>query len=350
MRDGVKILLLILLSEILITPTVLGASDIKETLQDITLGTLEETKILKENEYLIYSFMGTMGEKINVNIDVTNGGAIDVFLMDSTGFTKYQSMMLGGSSKEFGSKQIGQGMNVKSKSYSFIFPLTDRYYIAIDNTVQPNGGANPSGQVDAKISINKDFEYIKQEELKKQEALRKQEELRKQIEEYEKAFSPKETLQDITLGTLVETKIIKENEYLIYSFMGTMGEKINVNIDVTNGGAIDVFLMDSTQFTKYQSMMLGGSSEESSTKQIGHGNNVKSKSYTVTFDNTDRYYIVIDNTIQPKGGAKSSGQVDAKINITKIETPSTPTLIPKSSGFDIILAVFVITAIVLWKR
>ncbi len=139
--------------------------------------------------------------------------------------------------------------------------------------------------------------------------------MQKRLEEITK---PKEILQDITLGVLDETRIIKASGYLVYSFLGDKGEKINMNLEVINGEAIDVFIMDSSGFTDFQSMMLGGSSEEFSSLATGQGRNVKSKSYTFTFDHTDRYYIVVDNSIQPVGGAKPSGQVDVKIKIDKL--------------------------------
>ncbi|CAD7768803.1 hypothetical protein FHEFKHOI_00433 [Candidatus Methanoperedenaceae archaeon GB50] len=145
------ITLIILVSGILLT--LVASADVKETVQEISLGLLDETKIIDDNEFLIYSFTGTADYVINVSIDVINGNAIDIFLMNSEQFIEYQSMMLGGSSEGFKSYQVGKGTNIKSKFYSFEFPKTDKYYITIDNTNQPKGGAEPSGSVEVRIKI-----------------------------------------------------------------------------------------------------------------------------------------------------------------------------------------------------
>jgi len=134
---------------------------------------------------------------------------------------------------------------------------------------------------------------------------------------------PKETIQQITLDSFFdETRTINDNEYLVYSFSGNSGNVINVSIDVVNGNAIDIFLLNSEQFINYQSILLGSSSKDFYFFSIGHGNKIKSKSYSFEFPETDKYYIMIDNTFRPENGAIPSGNVDVKLTITNEGCPS----------------------------
>jgi hypothetical protein len=80
--------------------------------------------------------------------------------------------------------------------------------------------------------------------------------------------------------------------------------------------------------------------KEFSSLAPGLGKNVKSKSYTLTFDHTDRYYIVVDNSIQPAGGAEPSGEVDVKIKIVKEEPLSSKS----TPGFEAFYSVLIIAA------
>ncbi len=146
------------------------------------------------------------------------------------------------------------------------------------------------------------------------------------------------TIQIIASGSLDETRTISANEYFVYSVVENQLDKINVNIGVVNGGAIDVLLMDSNQFVNYQSKMsnMGGGITENIV--AGGGYNIKSKSYTMTFPTAGTYYIVIDNTNQPQGGADPSGPVDVKIHIATEKAYSTP-------GFEAIYSILLFTIV-----
>lgn len=162
------------------------------------------------------------------------------------------------------------------------------------------------------------------------------EDISKVLKEYDE--KPKGTIQEITLGSLDETRAVGYNDYLVYSFSGIRIVSINVSLEVINGNAVDVFLLDSGQFTDYQSMMLGGSSEAFRDYAVGGGKNIKSKSYSFTFDHPDKYYIIIDNTDQPKDGAKPSGSADVKIKIMEETQQSTP-------GFEFIYSILLFTVV-----
>lgn len=89
------------------------------------------------------------GDVLNVNIQVTNGGPIDVLLMKSSDYVDYLAY------RDFDYYAGGSSYGIKSKSYSYTFPENDDYYLVMDNTNEPEGGATPTGTVAlyAKITI-----------------------------------------------------------------------------------------------------------------------------------------------------------------------------------------------------
>ena len=125
-----------------------------------------------------------------------------------------------------------------------------------------------------------------------------------------------------------------------------IGDILNVDIQVTSGGSVDVLLMDAVDYVNYMQDIdleyyVDGSAED-----------VKSKKYSFTFDNPGDYYLVVDND-DVYGLANPIGSVDIhyKLSIststpTSTSTPSpTPTssLTPeptKSPGFGMFMVVF----------
>lgn len=152
---------------------------------------------------------------------------------------------------------------------------------------------------------------------------------------------PRETIKEINLGTaLDETTTIKNEEYLVYKFLGNKGDIINVNIWVVNGNPINTFLMNSDYFSSFESMMLGGSAKDFSSIEEGSGKNIKEKLYRFTLPDTGKYYIIIDNT--NRLGDQSQGNVDIRVKIDKYTIIQAPVSkeTPKITGFEIIVGIF----------
>lgn len=147
---------------------------------------------------------------------------------------------------------------------------------------------------------------------------------------------------------LDETKSINEDMYNEISLTGIKaGDVLDVNIQVTSGDAVDVLLMKSADYVNY---LTAAQSEQGGVFNYyveGSSNSVKSKTYSFTFPEDGEYYLVIDNTIIPSGGANPTGPVDVRAKI-KVVSP-TPT--PKSPGFEaIFMALGIIMALVLRRR
>ena len=70
--------------------------------------------------------------------------------------------------------------------------------------------------------------------------------------------------------------------------------------------------------------------------------------YSYKFPENGDYYLVFDNTDVPKGGGSPTNQVEINLKVSVV-TP-VPTEQPKTSGFEAILAVFVIFVLIMWKK
>lgn len=129
-----------------------------------------------------------------------------------------------------------------------------------------------------------------------------------------------------------------------------IGDILNVDIQVTSGGSVDILLMDAADYVNYMQDF------ELEYYIDGSADDVKSKKYSFTFDKPGDYYLVVDND-DIYGLADPIGSVDVhyKLSIsTPTPTPTpTPTLTPsptptptptseptKSPGFGMFMVVF----------
>ncbi|MCX9082328.1 MAG: hypothetical protein OIN83_09045 [Candidatus Methanoperedens sp.] len=137
-------------------------------------------------------------------------------------------------------------------------------------------------------------------------------------------------------------------------------EVLNVEMQVTSGSAVDVLLLKPSDYSEYQNAItqIGGNVD-----YIANGSSIRvtTGKYTYTFQEAGDYFLVIDNTDVPKGGAPPSNQVEINLKV-RIDAPtmqtestsgssgSTPssTQPPKTPGFGAIISAFVI--IVLFFR
>ena len=168
------------------------------------------------------------------------------------------------------------------------------------------------------------------------------------------------SIYTVSADNIDETKTIDMYGWLEIPISDVeIGDILNVDIQVTSGGSVDVLLMDAADYVNYMQDIdleyyVDGSAED-----------VKSKKYSFTFDNPGDYYLVVDND-DVYGSANPIGSVDIhyKLSIstptptpTPTSTPSptpTSTLTPdstKSPGFGMFMVVFAFCfAMVLRKR
>ena len=103
------------------------------------------------NEITLTGIMA--GDVLNFNIQVTKGGPVDIILMKSSDYVNYLKAAQSSQGLTFNYYVDGSSNNVRSKKYSFTFPENGDYYLVIDNTINPIGGANPTGAVDVHVIL-----------------------------------------------------------------------------------------------------------------------------------------------------------------------------------------------------
>jgi hypothetical protein len=124
------------------------------------------------------------------------------------------------------------------------------------------------------------------------------------------------------------------------------GDVLNVDLQVTSGSPIDVLLMKSSDYPEYVNAV----AQRGTIIYIVDGSSLGTTSikYSYKFTENGDYSLVFDNTDVPKGGGSPNNQVDINLKVSEV-TPA-PTESPKISGFEVILAVFVIFVLVIWKK
>ncbi|MCZ7401543.1 MAG: emp24/gp25L/p24 family protein [Candidatus Methanoperedens sp.] len=153
------------------------------------------------------------------------------------------------------------------------------------------------------------------------------------------------------------TKTIDLNKFFNVPIIeAKAGEVLNVEFQVTSGSDIDVLLMTPSDFADYQNAI----KNSGPIKYIAVGSVLKSnyKKYTYTFVEGGDYQLVFDNTDVPKSGGSPLNQVEMNLKVSVSATPLTPeptgdipySVTPKASGFEAILAAFVIVTLALRRK
>lgn len=124
------------------------------------------------------------------------------------------------------------------------------------------------------------------------------------------------------------------------------GDILNVEIQVTSGGAVDVLLMKPSDFADYQNAI----QQRGTINYLADGSltGITSRKYSYKFTEAGNYHLVIDNTDIPKGGGSPLDQVEMNVKVSA-ETPE-PTPPPKISGFEAIIAAFVIVTLAIRRK
>jgi len=139
------------------------------------------------------------------------------------------------------------------------------------------------------------------------------------------------------------------------------GEVLNVEYQVTSGSDIDVLLMKPSDYADYQAAI----QSKGPIKYIVDGSVLEKtyKKYTYTFIEDGDYQLVFDNTDVPKtgGSPNSPAEITLKVSVSAPsasantpeptgDKPYSLTPSPKTTGFEAILAFFVIVTLVLRRR
>jgi len=114
---------------------------------------VDETISLDMDYYWSSSALYYAGDILEVTVK-TDGAPVDVFLMNAQDFDEYEDMQNDQSGADgFNYYVDGSALKVVKKRYTFEIPETNTYYIVVDNTIQPEGGADPRRSVNVHVAI-----------------------------------------------------------------------------------------------------------------------------------------------------------------------------------------------------
>ena len=108
-----------------------------------------DSERIETGEYYEHYFTGLQaGDKIEITVEVTTGGNIDVMMMDTINFAKFKSALQTG---EGGWNNINSEKNTRLVTINTVAPSDGDYVLVIDNTNQPSGGADSGDYVDVSL-------------------------------------------------------------------------------------------------------------------------------------------------------------------------------------------------------
>jgi len=108
--------------------------------------------VVEEGFYNWYSWQLDNGTELLVTVAVLGGGPVDIMLMDTEDWPGFQSVMAGGNGT-FTYYIAGSRLDTFAHIYNFTAPVSDTFYLVVNNAGQIEGGAEPSGDASVYISV-----------------------------------------------------------------------------------------------------------------------------------------------------------------------------------------------------
>lgn len=116
-----------------------------------------------------------------------------------------------------------------------------------------------------------------------------------------------------------ETKTISDNNMWYISASLAADESYSFFLAVESGNAVDLLVMDKTNFDIYKDAFTTGNLIEFSYYSTYSALNMKSKTYTISVDSDITLYFIIENTDFTDGGASGGGSVDVHMTLSAVE-------------------------------
>jgi hypothetical protein len=103
---------------------------------------------LEPDTFFSYRLLMKKFETMSIEVEVTEGGDIDILVMNEYNFLRYIR------AEEFIYMRGGSILNIKKISNMFVAQDEEMHHIALDNTYYPSGGARPNPAINGgKIKV-----------------------------------------------------------------------------------------------------------------------------------------------------------------------------------------------------
>ncbi len=102
----------------------------------------------KDNHYVLQLINFNAGDKMEISINVENGGSVDALIMDSINYAYYKDGM------SFNYDHSNSNLRTMGTTFTYTYPDDEHhYYLVVDNTDEPVNGASPTGTVTVRVQV-----------------------------------------------------------------------------------------------------------------------------------------------------------------------------------------------------
>ncbi len=114
---------------------------------------INETETINEGEYASFSFFGEAFTEIELRIEVTSGGAVDMLFMGEAGYDMYSTAFASNESSTYMYYSGATSLNVTEDDRGIELPANQTYYVVIENADFVDDGAISTGTVEVKLLV-----------------------------------------------------------------------------------------------------------------------------------------------------------------------------------------------------
>jgi hypothetical protein len=230
-----------------------------------------------------------LGKGDELAVTVLASQPVDVMFLDAAGFASFQA------GSPFEAFSDGTDLGTDFKTFTGEIADAGRYYLVVDNSAWPDGGAYLGTDVSVDTTV---------------------------VRFAAGQAPPANTLEKSPL--YAESMRLSGGMYRYYPVICQAGDLLRVAI--LAGQPVDVFLLDPAGFGSYQA----GKDFDSYT--AGTQLNTDIKTYEWTAPTMDTYYVIVDNSDSPAGGAPAVDGIALDVTIFTLGTSAGPAIDYSSSA------------------
>ena len=131
--------------------------EFNETEEDVNFTSvtiIDTTFWIDLGDFRIFECQARRGDMLNITVEVLDGGPVDYFMMETSKKEQFEGWF-NGTEVKFYAYENGKGLNVTYSELEFTIPMTDKWYIILNNYGHMLDGAFPVNEVHLWVNIEK---------------------------------------------------------------------------------------------------------------------------------------------------------------------------------------------------